>query len=362
MPHGMNRVHRLVVGLVGVILLLWVGLSWGGGPPNPTPSDSQRNTAGGEEALFHNMGGLFNTAFGYNALWKNETGNRNTATGSHTLLNNRRGDNNTASGVGALLNNIDGHWNTASGSNALLNNSSGANNTASGSFALANNTNGIRNTAIGMGAGSELSSGNDNIYLGSPGVPTESNTMRLGDMRPVTGQTRTFIAGVAGVTVSNSATVWIDTSTGQLGTMPSSARYKRDIQTMGTRSQGLLQLRPVTFRYKEDVQGERQYGLIAEEVAKVYPELVTHGADGEVESVRYHALIPMLLNEIQRQQQELAGQAWQLAELQAQHARLQAVVVQLQERDEAQRAQYVAMAAHLARLEEAVRAAPRASR
>src|SRR5262249_45232054 len=149
----------------------------------------------------------------------------------------------------------------------------------------------------------------------------------------------TFIAGVAGVTVSNSAPVLINTSTGQLGTMASSIRYKRDIQPMGAHSHKLLQLRSVIFRYTQDAQGELQYGLIAEEVAKVYPELVTRNAQGEVETVRYHELIPMLLNEVQHQQR-------QLADLQAQNARLQQ---QLQERDAAQQAQNAALTARLER-------------
>ena len=133
---------------------------------------------------------------------------------------------------------------------------------------------------------------------------------------------------------------------GQLGIMASSARYKRDIQDMRASSQGLYQLRPVTFQYKHDPQRQQQYGLIAEEVVKVYPELVTKGADGKLEAVQYHELIPMLLNEVQHQQQALGAQAQQIAELQAQNARLQAVLVQ----------QTAAMAARLDRLEAAARA------
>src|SRR5262249_62062200 len=140
-------------------------------------------------------------------------------------------------------------------------------------------------------------SGDSNIYLGNTGATTESNTMRLGQP---SAQTRTFIAGIAGVPISG-ATVTINNA-GQLGIVASSARYKRDIQDMAAGSQGLYRLRPVIFRYKQDPQGQRQYGLIAEEVAKVYPELVTKGADGKVESVQYHELAPMLLNEMQRQQ------------------------------------------------------------
>src|SRR5262249_44189360 len=154
----------------------------------------------------------------------------------------------------------------------------------------------------GVGAGANLTSGDNNIYLGNSGAVTESNTMRLG--QPVT-HTRTFMAGITGVPVSGS-TVVVD-SNGQLGILMSAARYKRDIEDMRDSSQGLYRLRPITFRYKQDSQGQRQYGLIAEEVAKVYPELVVRGAKGKVESIQYHELIPMLLNEVQHQQQEIAA-------------------------------------------------------
>jgi hypothetical protein len=158
-------------------------------------------------------------------------------------------------------------------------------------------TSGSNNVAIGLDAGAKLASGSDNIYLGADSLASESNTMRLGQ-----GQTHTFVAGIAGHPLIGSQVVV--TTAGQLGIVASSARFKRDIQAMGEVSQGLLQLRPVTFRYKQDPQGIRQYGLIAEEVAKVYPELVTRGPDGKVASVQYHELIPMLLNELQRQQRE----------------------------------------------------------
>jgi hypothetical protein len=130
-------------------------------------------------------------------------------------------------------------------------------------------------------------------------------------------------------------------SAGQLGTVVSSARYKRDIQTMGENSQGLYHLRPITFRYKQDPQGARQYGLLAEEVAKVYPELIVRGSKGEVESVQYHQLIPMLLNELQHQQHALIAQSAELAELKAQNRRLEAALMQ----------QNTAVAARVAQLE-----------
>ena len=160
-------------------------------------------------------------------------------------------------------------------------------------------------------------------------------------------QIRTFMAGIAGVPVTGSHV--LITSSGQLGILASSARYKRDVEDMRERSTGVHQLRPVTFRYKTDQEHRRQYGLIAEEVAKVYPELVVKAADGRIESVQYHELIPMLLNEVQHQQlkldaqaQQLTTQGQQLAELQAQNARLEAAVVQ----------QHAAFAARLEHLEQ----------
>src|SRR5262249_38669144 len=172
--------------------------------------------------------------------------------------------------------------------------------------------------ALGYNAGYKLSSGSYNIYLGNSAVASESNTMRLGSV-----QTRTFIAGVYTAPLSSGSpkAVYVNSS-GQVGLLASSARYKRDIQDMKDRSQGLYGLRPVTFRYKQDAQGIRQYGLIAEEVAQVYPELVTKRADGKIEGVEYQALIPMLLNEVQHQQQRLERQSQQLAELKAQNATL----------------------------------------
>src|SRR5262245_41578145 len=174
------------------------------------------------------------------------------------------------------------------------------------------------------------------------GRAAESDTMRLGQ-----DQTRTFIAGITGVPVTGTA-VRIHAKR-RVGSQSSAARYQADIQPLGTRSQGLCQLRPVTFRYKQDLQRERQYGLMAEEVAAVYPELVTRNAQGAVESVRYQEVIPLLLNELQNQQRQLATQA-QEAMRQAQQ--LAALV-----------AQNAALVARLAQVEEAVaRAAPLAGR
>ena len=362
----MNRVWGKAVGIAGLILMLGGTSSWGA-PPNNDASDAVGNTAGGTAALANTTTGVFNTADGFAALFSNTTGSVNTAVGIDVLLSNTTGNNNTGTGAFALFRTTTGGNNTASGVDTLFNNTTGSSNTGTGAFALFSTTTGGSNTgvgvnalfsttagdnnlAVGAGAGGILTSGSNNIYLGnSGGTGTESNTMRLGQV-----QAQTFIAGIAGVPVSGSAV--LISSTGQMGIQASSSRYKRDIQPMGTHSRGLHQLRPVIFRYKQDAQGERQYGLIAEEVAKVYPELVTRGATGDVEAVRYHEVIPMLLNEMQHQQRQLATQAQELAALKAQNARLRAAVVQQQERD-------AALEARLERLEAAAaRAGTLASR
>jgi hypothetical protein len=257
------------------------------------------NTAIGSLALRDNTTGVSNTATGANALLNN-TGGFNTASGVNALLNNTTGVGNTATGVSALSNNITGDDNTASGRSALLINFTGFGNTAVGRSALFNST-GNKNIGIGYLAGTTLTSGNNNIFIGNQGAGAESQTIRVG-----TAQTRTFIAGINVAGVSG-ATVIVD-GNGQLGVPFSSARYKQDITPMGNRSEKVLALRPVTFAYKDDALAITHYGLIAEEVATVYPDLVTRTASGEVQTVKYQELIPMLLNELQRQRQTLERQ------------------------------------------------------
>jgi len=159
---------------------------------------------------------------------------------------------------------------------------------------------GTKNIALGYQAGANLTSGKNNMYLGNVGVSSESQLIRVG-----TGQTRTFIAGIAGTGVGNAA-VMIDTATGQLDVVTSSARYQRDIVPMGNRSAKVLALQPVTFAYRDDAQGVVHYGLIAEKVAAVLPELVTRTSSGEVHTVKYPELTPILLNGLQRQRSDLA--------------------------------------------------------
>ncbi len=262
------------------------------------------NTAVGAFALTANSVGASNTAMGRLALTLNTSGNTNTAIGAQALAANTSGSGNTALGTSALAGTTGGLDNTALGSNALAAGSSGSSNTAVGSNALVNSTGG-GNIALGSGAGATLSSGNNNIYLGSPGVTSESGTIRLGGA----GQTRAFVAGVRGVAVMTGLAVEVDAQ-GQLGTVASSRRLKEDIRDMGEASRGLLRLRPVTFRYiQPSADGSKpvQFGLIAEEVASEFPDLVAYGADGRPETVRYQLLPTLLLNEMLRQQVELDG-------------------------------------------------------
>ena len=276
----------------------------------------QWNTATGLDALQHNTTGNWNTASGVGALNANTTGSYNTASGSAALLSNTTGSNNTASGLGALYsnttgahntatglealsNNTSGNDNTASGYNALGQNTTGSHNTASGHLALNTNTTGNGNIALGNEAGKLLTTGHDNIMIGHQGVAGEAQTTRIG-----TAQTRAFIAGIRGKTTgtNNAIAVMID-SHGQLGTVSSSGRFKEDVAPMAEKSAALSALRPVTFRYKKAFEGGEkpiQFGLIAEEVAEVFPELVVFGEDGQPETVKYHLLSSLLLNELQK--------------------------------------------------------------
>lgn len=241
------------------------------------------------------------------------TGGNNTAIGAHALQSNSAGSQNMASGHSALQLNTTGDYSTASGFLALGSNTTGGNNTANGVNALGLNTTGNGNIALGVNAGYNLTTGNSNIDIGNSGTAGEGNTIRIGE-----GQTKTFLAGVRGVTtgVNNGQTVLIDGS-GQLGTVSSSRRYKDDIADMGDASKLLMSLRPVTFRYKKPYDnGEKpiQFGLIAEEVAEVFPELTVYNAEGQPETVKYQDLPPLLLNELQKLRKEKDELAKQLAE------------------------------------------------
>jgi hypothetical protein len=233
-----------------------------------------------------------------NAL-QNDTGSLNTATGFKALNQNNSGTENTATGANALFSNTTGSVNTAVGSRALYSNNAGFDNTVVGVAALYHNTSGANNIALGAAAGTNITTGSQNIEIGNQETTGDANTIRIGTQGQ---QTATFIAGISAAGVTG-ADVLVSSS-GRLGVPTSSARFKRDIRDMGQTSGNLMQLRPVTFVYKNDPQGTRQYGLVAEEVERVYPELVTYDADGKIETVRYSMLTSMLLNELQKQKRE----------------------------------------------------------
>jgi hypothetical protein len=251
------------------------------------------NTANGSQALFHNTTGNLNTASGFDALLNNTIGSDNTANGEGALFSNTIGSDNTANGEGALFSNTTGIDNTASGVQALLNNTTGSDNTAIGFGALFNNSTGTGNIALGEAAGLNLTTGNENIDIGNIGGVAESSTIRIGG-----AQTRAFIAGIRGViTGNNNAVPVLIDSNGQLGTASSSRRFKKEIKPMDQTSEAILALKPVMFHYKSDSTGTPQFGLIAEEVAEVNPDLVVRDNSGEIYTVRYDAVNAMLLNE-----------------------------------------------------------------
>jgi hypothetical protein len=283
------------------------------------------NTAAGSGALKFNTTGMHNSAFGTVALFHNTTGTENTASGKEALFSNTTGGNNTASGELALAINTTGILDTASGAFALYNNTTGNNNTANGDYALYNNTTGKSNIGLGYNAGNNIVTGSNNIDIGGSGPGDESNTIRIGHNNT---QSATYIAGISGTGVTGS-TVEV-TSDGRLGVALSSARYKRDIRDMGGASAGLMKLRPVSFRYKDDPSGILQYGLVAEEVERVYPELVTRGTDGKVQSVRYLEFTSLLLNELQKQNSQIQKQTNQL---QTQAKQTQELAQRLQTKD-----------------------------
>jgi Chaperone of endosialidase len=327
-------------------VLVFLGLlalsARGAPPPNVVESDGERNTAMGSFSLFNLTTGVGNTAAGYLVLAANTDGTGNTAVGNIALSSNESADYNTALGYAALSNNSMGNRNAAVGSRALQgnqtgndnsalghlalhNNLTGLYNTALGSNALLQNSTGYRNVALGYRAGHNITTGADNIMIGAGqiGNASDKGVIRIGSR---TFQSKAFIAGVRGVTTgrADAVPVVIDAN-GQLGTINSSRRFKQDIQPMGSVSERLYALEPVTFRYKDSFQdGSRpiQVGLIAEDVARVFPELVVLNEKGEPETVAYHLLSSLLLNELQKQRVTIESQASRIAALESQATEL----------------------------------------
>jgi len=263
------------------------------------------NTAIGGSALTSITNGSQNTAVGYQALFSNIKGSFNTAVGDFALQKNKA-NNNTATGLAALGSNVTGFNNAANGSGALGLNTTGNSNTADGYQALVNNTTGGFNIALGNNAGGNLTTGMNNIDIGNSGFAGESNTIRIGNP---TKQTNAYIAGISGVPVAGGVGVIID-GNGHLGTIVSSERFKDGIEPMAHASEAILALKPVTFRYKQhlDPQGIPQFGLVAEEVEKVNPDLVMRDDKGKPFTVRYEAVNAMLLNEFLKQHRKVEEQ------------------------------------------------------
>ena len=277
-------------------------------------------------ALANNTGGSLNTANGTDALNHNTTAFFNTAMGSQAMFNNRTGLSNTATGYQALYSNITSGSNTATGVQALF------------------RTTGGGNIALGLQAGVNLNTGSNNIDIGNSGVAGESSKIRIGRQGTHNG---TFIAGISGVAGTGSHVVV--NAMGKLGVAASSARFKDDIKPINKASEAIHALKPVTFRYKKEVdpEGVPQFGLVAEEVEKVNPDLVVRDAEGEVYTVRYEAVNAMLLNEFLKEHREVAELKSTVAE---QRKGIEAMAAQLKE----QAAQIQKMSAQF----EASKAAP----
>jgi hypothetical protein len=280
-----------------------------------TNTEGSENTAVGASALKLNTTGSQNVALGRSALFNNTTGSFNNALGYNAMSSNTSGYENDAIGDCGLMANTTGHDNQSLGEGALINNTSGIFNVAAGAFALAGNTTGELNVGLGFQAGFNLTTGNNNVYIGNLGVAGESNTIRIGEPVAVTAagpspaptlpaHTATYIAGIYSTTVAKGLVVKVD-STGHLGTVGSSERFKDAIKPMDKTSESILALKPVTFRYKHelDPEGVPQFGLIAEQVEKVNPDLVARDEQGKVYSVRYEAVNAMLLNEFLKEHQ-----------------------------------------------------------
>ncbi len=271
------------------------------------------NAALGTGALSLNTSGDSNVALGFRALAANTIGTRNVALGTDALGSNTYGYKNVALGRSALAANTSAPGNTAVGALALVLNTTGRLNVALGTEALGHNTTGDSNIAIGHRAGDGITGGDNNIFIGHTGFAGDTYKIRIGQ-----DQTETFIDGIAGNPTSGGIAVFVNSS-GELGTSTSSRRFKEDIADLGAVSERLLALRPVSLRYTKQAAGEgerpMEYGLIAEEVAEVLPELVAYDEEGAPYTVRYHLLVPLLLNELQREHGRVGRQEAQLAAL-----------------------------------------------
>jgi hypothetical protein len=345
--------------------------------PAPDGGYPGGNTAEGQNSLFSLTSGTFNTAVGFLSLKANTEGSfctgvgagtllantaqLNTAIGAGALLSNTTGFGSTANGAFALFNNTTGLANTASGVEALLNNTIGNNNTADGEAALENST-GDHNTAVGDSALRSLTAGSENTALGALAginVTTADRVICIGNSGANVSNS-CFIGQIRDVqTVNNDAIPVVIDSAGQLGTMSSSRRFKKEIKPMDKASETILALKPVTFHYKSDKRDTPQFGLIAEEVAEANPDLVVRNKDGEIYTVRYDAVNAMLLNEFLKEHKAFIEEQRKVREQEATIAQLKkdfgATIAQLTARLDEQASQIQKVSAQL----EASKPAPR---
>jgi Chaperone of endosialidase len=340
------------------LLLVCLGLLPKAQAVSPPPDGGYPggNTAEGQDALLSLTSGLYNTALGLFSLRVNTTGSFNTATGAGTLLSNT-GSDNTATGAGALLSNTSGVSNTATGESALFSNTTGSFNTADGSGALLENTTGTDNTALGLDALFNNTTGNTNMAIGNSAlnsnttgsdntvigfnsgfaVTTANNVICIGARVAGANVSNTcYIGSIFGQTSSAGTAVFIN-SDGKLGTTTSSKRFKDDIKPMDKASEALLALKPVTFRYKKEIDpaGTSQFGLVAEEVEKVNPDLVVRDKEGKPYSVRYDQVNTMLLNEFLKEHRMVQEQKGTLAQLKSTVEKQEATNAQQQKQIEA---------------------------
>jgi hypothetical protein len=306
--------------------------------PPPDGGYPGGNTAEGQNALLSLTTGGYNTAVGFLSLRSNTTGSANTAIGAGTLFANT-GNQNTATGFGALLRTTSGGFNTATGALALLNNTTGVSNTANGLQALIDNTAGGENTATGTNSLVHNTTGSGNTALGlsaGANVTTADNVICIGySVLGANVSNTCFIGSIRGQTTGNNDAipVLID-SNSQLGTASSSRRYKTDIKPIDKASESILALKPVSFRYKVHKDTTPQFGLIAEDVAEVNPNLVIYDADSKPYTVRYEAVNAMLLNEFLKEHRKVEEMEKAMVvfstQLREQAAQIQKVSAQLE--------------------------------
>jgi trimeric autotransporter adhesin len=300
-------------------------------------NNADDNTATGVAALLSNTGGTDNTATGVAALSANTTGSQNNANGAFALVSNTTGSFNTATGFDALFSNITGQLNTADGSGALDHNTVGNENTAIGTSALQGNTEGDNNTAVGLLALSQNTTGNNNTVIGraaGSNITTASNVICIGaNLDADNVSDSCYINNIFNATSTNGIGVLVN-SNGKLGTTTSSRRFKEEIKPMDQGSEALFALKPVSFRYKKDIDpaGTSQLGLVAEDVEQVNPALVMRDKEGKPYSVRYDQVNAMLLNEFLKEHRKVKELEATVAEL---AARLDRVSARVQMKDSA---------------------------